>query len=344
VAQVGLDGDERELELRLKVVCDAALLGFPNAGKSSLLRRISNARPKVADYPFTTLQPHLGTVDGGDGRQLTVADVPGLLEGASQGVGLGHEFLAHLERARALLHVVAVDSDEDDPLAGCRTRFAAIHHELHEHGAGLAERPQVVLLNKLDLLPPEAAEALVAGFRSAVADGNGLADAAVLRRPGGDPIVLGLSCATGQGVDELRGTLFEVLVDLLPAEVAIAAPDEDGELADYLVYQPRGRRRRTWRILRDDGVLRVAGRELEGLVAGLDLDSAEAQTRLAGELDRIGLTDALRRAGARAGDDVAIGEAVLEFQPPEAPEPPVGWGDGDWSDDDDDPDTATDAP
>src|SRR5579862_4521926 len=108
-AQVGLDGDELELELRLKVVCDAALLGFPNAGKSSLLRRISNARPKVADYPFTTIEPTLGTVESADGRQLAVADVPGLLEGASQGVGLGHEFLAHLERARALLHVVAVE-------------------------------------------------------------------------------------------------------------------------------------------------------------------------------------------------------------------------------------------
>ena len=101
-AETGLPGEEAELELRLKLLADAALVGLPNAGKSSLLRRISNAKPKVADYPFTTLQPVLGTVDSPDGRQLTVADVPGLIEGASQGVGLGHEFLAHLERARLL--------------------------------------------------------------------------------------------------------------------------------------------------------------------------------------------------------------------------------------------------
>src|SRR3954452_16420109 len=111
VAQVGLDGEELQLELRLKIVCDAALLGFPNAGKSSLLRRISNAQPKVADYPFTTLAPQLGTVESPDGRQLTVAAVPGLLEGASKGVGPGHEFLAHLERARLLLHVIDAAAD-----------------------------------------------------------------------------------------------------------------------------------------------------------------------------------------------------------------------------------------
>ncbi len=118
-AQVGLDGDERTLELRLKLLSDAALLGFPNAGKSSLLNRISNARPKIADYAFTTLEPQLGTVEADDGSQLTVADVPGLLEGASEGVGLGHEFLAHLERARALLHIVAIEA-ADDILADCR--------------------------------------------------------------------------------------------------------------------------------------------------------------------------------------------------------------------------------
>ena len=117
-------------ELRLKLLVDAALVGFPNAGKSSLLRRISNAKPKVADYPFTTISPVLGTVDSPDGRQLTVADVPGLIEGASEGVGLGHEFLAHLERARLLVHVI--DATEDDPDG----RFRAIDHELAEYGAG----------------------------------------------------------------------------------------------------------------------------------------------------------------------------------------------------------------
>ena len=261
-AQVGVDGEERELELRLKVVCDAAMLGFPNAGKSSLLRRISNALPKVADYPFTTLAPQLGTVESDDRRQLTVADVPGLLEGASQGVGLGLEFLAHLERARALLHVVAVEPGVEDVLADCRARFAAIHHELDEHGAGLAERPQIVLLNKLDLLPPEEGRQLVADFAAAVLRAEVEADAAVLRDADGSaPLVLGISCATGEGVDALKGLLFDVLRDRLPPPEPEAAGE--AELADYLVYRPRARGGRAWRILRDEGLLRVAGREIE---------------------------------------------------------------------------------
>src|SRR2546427_6049934 len=145
-AETGLPGDELWVELRLKLLADAALIGFPNAGKSSLLRRISNAKPKVADYPFTTLAPVLGTVESPEGRQLTVADVPGLIEGASEGVGLGDEFLAHLERARLLLHVI--DVTEDIP-----GRFHAIGRELAQYGAGLGERPQVVVLNKIDVVP-----------------------------------------------------------------------------------------------------------------------------------------------------------------------------------------------
>src|SRR4051812_42703648 len=152
-SEVGLPGDQLDLDLRLKLMADAALAGLPNAGKSSLLRRLSNATPKVADYPFTTLQPVLGTVEAPDGRQLTVADVPGLIEGASEGVGLGHEFLAHLERARLLLHVI--DASEED----IEERFRTIDRELALYGAGLDERPQAIVLNKVDLVlePPELA-------------------------------------------------------------------------------------------------------------------------------------------------------------------------------------------
>src|SRR5213594_1782445 len=148
-AETGLPGETAVLELRLKLLADAALVGLPNAGKSSLLRRISNATPKVAAYPFTTIQPVLGTVDS-DERQLVVADVPGLIEGASEGAGLGHEFLAHLERARLLVHVI--DASEGDPAE----RFEQIDRELEAYGAGLSERPQIVVLNKVDLLrsPP----------------------------------------------------------------------------------------------------------------------------------------------------------------------------------------------
>src|SRR5207249_909451 len=146
-AEVGPPGEELDLELHLKLLADAALVGQPNAGKSSLLTRISNAKPKVADYPFTTLQPVLGTVESPDGRQLVVADVPGLIEGAAEGVGLGHEFLAHLERARLLVHMI--DAAAGDPAE----QFRTIDRELDEYGAGLETRPQVVVLNKIDLLP-----------------------------------------------------------------------------------------------------------------------------------------------------------------------------------------------
>jgi GTP-binding protein len=258
-AEVGLPGEEREIELRLKLLADAALVGLPNAGKSSLLTRISNARPKVAEYPFTTLSPVLGTVEAADGRQLVVADVPGLIEGASEGVGLGHEFLAHLERARLLVHVI--DSSEDD----ADERWRTIDAELAAYGAGLDERPQIVVLNKNDLRPelPEF----------------GSEDGRVLR-------VLQLSAATGAGLDELRKALFE----LVPQEEE--SPDEPAdEMVDFLVYRPRPSRR-AYRIYRTERGFRVTG-----------TPPAEA------ELEAI-----LRGAGARAGDEVEVGEELLEWE------------------------------
>jgi GTP-binding protein len=226
-AETGLPGEEATLELRLKLLADAALVGLPNAGKSSLLTRISNARPKVAEYPFTTIAPVLGTVDSPDGtRQLTVADVPGLIEGASEGVGLGHEFLAHLERANLLLHVI--DSAEDDAVE----RFHAIDRELAAYGAGLDQRQQAVVLNKIDLLD-----------RTPDFD---LDDERIVR-------VFGVSCATGAGIGELKRALLE----LCPPQAAPAAP-EDG-LVDFLVYRPQPGGRR-FRILRTDRGFRIAGR------------------------------------------------------------------------------------
>src|SRR3954449_8443467 len=170
-AEIGMPGDEGVIELRLKLLADAALVGLPNAGKSSLIARLSNARPKVADYPFTTLAPVLGTIEATDGRQLVAADVPGLIEGASEGVGLGHEFLAHLERARLLVHVL--DAAAGDPAE----QFRTIDRELAEYGAGLETRPQVVVLNKIDLVrsPPSlglADERIVAVFAVSCATGE----------------------------------------------------------------------------------------------------------------------------------------------------------------------------
>jgi GTPase len=225
-AETGLPGEIAELDLRLKLVADAALVGLPNAGKSSLLRRISNAKPKVADYPFTTLQPVLGTVDSPDGRQLTVADVPGLIEGASRGVGLGHEFLAHLERAQLLVHVI--DAAAGDPAE----QFRQIDHELAEYGAGLDRQRQVVVVNKVDLLP-EAPELRVQDERIVA--------------------VFAVSAATGAGIDDFRRKLFE----LCPPETA---PEPDPEaLADFLVYRPQPRAP-AFRILRTDRGFRVQGR------------------------------------------------------------------------------------
>src|SRR5438105_2607226 len=226
LAEIGEPGEEDDYELRLKLLADAALVGLPNAGKSSLLTRISNARPKVAEYPFTTLAPVLGTVESPDGRQLTVADVPGLIEGASDGVGLGHEFLAHLERARLLVHVIDASRD-------VVADWETIDRELAEYGAGLDERPQAVVLNKLDLVP-EAPDLPVDGPRCL--------------RP------FALSCATGEGIEEFRRALFE----LCPPEEQPAAPSE--ELADHLVYRPRPHGRPPYRIYRTDRGFRVAGR------------------------------------------------------------------------------------
>ncbi|HXG77671.1 MAG TPA: GTPase ObgE [Gaiellaceae bacterium] len=225
-AETGLPGEEADLVLHLKLMVDAALAGLPNAGKSSLLRRLSNARPKVAEYPFTTLEPVLGVVDGPDGRQLTVADVPGLIEGAAEGAGLGHEFLAHLERARLLVHVL--DASAPD----LEERFRTIARELAAYGAGLDERPQLVVLNKSDL--------------AGAADSLAVADARIVG-------VVRVSALTGQGVDDLVRALFA----LCPVEPL--APAEGETLPEHLEYRPRPRRGPAFRILRTDRGFRVVG-------------------------------------------------------------------------------------
>lgn len=244
-AETGLPGEELEIELRLKLMADAAMAGLPNAGKSSLLRRLSNATPKVADYPFTTLAPVLGTVEAPDGSQLVVADVPGLIEGASEGIGLGHEFLAHLERARLLLHVI--DAAAGDPAEQWRT----IDNELALYGMGLDERLQAVVLNKIDLMPeppPFTVE-----------------DERILR-------VFHVSCATGAGIEQLKRALFE----LCPAAI-VAHPDEgELDLVDYLVYRPRPVKKASYRVLRTDRGFRVAGTPPE------DPEELEAALRAAG--------------------------------------------------------------
>jgi GTPase len=258
-AEIGEAGEEAEIELRLKLLADAAMAGLPNAGKSSLLRRLSNAKPKVADYPFTTLAPVLGTVESPDGAQLTVADVPGLIEGASEGVGLGHEFLAHLERARLLLHVIDASAEDVEE------RFRTIDRELALYGAGLDERPQAIVLNKIDLLPePPSFD---------------LEDERIVG-------VFAVSCATGAGIDELKLALFR-LCPAAPEPVFEEAP----ELPEFLEYRPQPPRRRAYRIYRTDRGYRVVG-----------------------DAPREELEEALKAAGARKGQEVEVGDEVLEWE------------------------------
>lgn len=229
-AEVGDSPEESEVELRLKLLADAALAGLPNAGKSSLLRRLSNAKPKVAEYPFTTLAPVLGTVESPDGSQLTVADVPGLIEGASEGVGLGHEFLAHLERARLLLHVI--DASEEN----VGERFRTIDRELELYGAGLDERPQAIVLNKIDLLETRPRLEL------------------------DDPRIVGVhavSAATGEGIERLKRWLFTAVP---PVPEVPDAP----ELEEFRLYRPQPRARRSYRIYRTDRGFRIIGEAPEG--------------------------------------------------------------------------------
>jgi GTPase len=259
-ALLGENGQVRDLTLELKTVADVGLVGFPSAGKSSLVSAISAAKPKVADYPFTTIEPVLGVVDGPDARQLTVADVPGLIEGAAEGAGLGHTFLAHLERARLLLHVV--DASEPD----LEERFATIDRELRAYGAGLADRPQILVLNKADLL----AEAPEPKFD----------DPRVER-------VVVTSCATGEGIADLRSALF----DLCAVEPDEAAVDEPS-IPEFLVYRPRPRRGAGFRILRTDRGYRVVGRTPS----------------------REELEDALRRIGVKRGAEVEVDGEELEWQ------------------------------
>jgi GTP-binding protein len=202
-AEKGLPGQERRLELRLRLLADAGLVGLPNAGKSSLLARLTRAQPKVAGYPFTTLEPVLGTLEG-DERQLVLADIPGLIEGASAGAGLGHEFLAHVERCRLLVHVLDLAPlDGSEPSAN----HATVEAELREHGHGLAALPRILCLSKADLVPAEVALSAVSSWRER------------LEIP-----VFATSAATGEGLGALASAIFEHVPAEEPQPVAGEQP------------------------------------------------------------------------------------------------------------------------
>ena len=289
LAEKGLPGDEGEVALHLKLLADAGLVGLPNAGKSSLLARMTRAQPKVAAYPFTTLEPVLGTIDADD-RQLVVADIPGLIEGASAGAGLGHDFLAHVERTRLLVHVLDLAPlDGSDPVSN----FEVIERELAEHDPRLASLPRLLALSKSDLVPPEVAEAAASEWRERVAF----------------PVLV-TSSATGAGLPELRG---ELLARVPVAEPAPEGSDED-DVAEFAVFRPA--KQQTFDITRGpDGGWIVTGDAVDRLIMRWDLENEEAQALVEQRLRRMGVIGALERAGFEPGDDVEIGGIVFELDP-----------------------------
>ena len=299
-AEQGTVGEEGWIELRLKLLADAGLIGQPNAGKSSLLGRLTRAAPKVADYPFTTLAPALGTIEGED-RQAVLADIPGLIEGAAEGNGLGHEFLAHVERCSMLVHLVDLAPLEGDPTA----IYDTVRSELSTYGGGLDRLPELLVLSKRDLLPEDRVAAEVEAWRERLGD----------RVLG----VLAVSSATGEGLEELRHAILAGLDDAAPVgEAALAASGGQGEAArfeaEHRVYRPAGEGG-YWVERDEDGAFRIAGRGVEMLFERHDLANEEALAYLEARLNEMGVVAALRAAGFEPGEDVRVGEHEFELHP-----------------------------
>jgi GTP-binding protein len=291
-AESGTKGEADWIELRLKLLADVGLVGLPNAGKSSLLSRLTRATPKVADYPFTTLSPVLGTIEGED-RQAVVADIPGLIEGAADGAGLGHEFLAHVERCAMLVHLVDMAPMEGDPVADYET----VRAELAAHGAGLEDLPELVLLSKRDLVEPELVDPLCEEWAERL--GNSVLG------------VLSASSATGEGMEDLRGRILSELPET-PAPAA-GRLEEVGEFeAEHRVYRPAGEGG-YWVERESDGAFRIQGRGVEILFERHDTKNEEALGYLEQRLEEMGVIAALTKAGFEAGDDVRVGEHEFEL-------------------------------
>jgi GTP-binding protein len=287
-AQQGEPGEEKELRLELRLIADVGLVGLPNAGKSTLLAALTAATPKIAAYPFTTLEPNLGVMDLGieDGRRPTIADVPGLIEGASSGAGLGHAFLRHVSRTRVLLHIV--DGAARDPVWD----HGIIRDELEAHDPALLAKPMLTVFNKMDL--PAARDAWPA-FEAAMR-GAGL-------------VVLPISADDGQGLDALR----EAVGDMLPDFDALAEPpDAAGVVVHRLEAAGDG-----FTLEREDGVYVVRGKKIERLANQTNFENEESAHRFQRDLARVGVDGALRKAGVRPGNTVRIGTVELEWEPPE---------------------------
>ncbi len=287
-AQRGEPGEENTVRLELRLIADVGLVGLPNAGKSTLLAALTAARPKIAPYPFTTLEPNLGVLDLGmdDGRRPTIADVPGLIEGASDGAGLGHAFLRHVERTRVLLHVV--DGAARDP----KWDHDVIRDELEAHDPGLLAKPMLVVFNKMDL---PAAQAAWPDFERALRDAGREAVA--------------ISADSGEGLDALRAAVGAMLPD---AVTLAEPPDPAGVVVHRLEAAGDG-----FTVERDETGFVVRGKRIERLAVQTNFDNEESAERFQRELLRLGVDAALRKAGVRPGDDVRVGDVALAWDPPE---------------------------
>ncbi len=294
-SESGLLGGSGWIELHLRLLADAGLVGLPNAGKSSLLSTLTRAAPKVADYPFTTIEPVLGTIDDGE-RQLVLADIPGLIEGAADGAGLGHEFLAHVERCRVLVHLLEIGPDSDPEEA-----YRVVRGELEAHGHGLAQLPELIALSKSDLLPAEDIEVLVAEWRERAPDAIAVRAISSATRSGLDTLTSDLFSVAERGADEDEGAL--------PAE-----PDGDGFESEYRVYKPVAASGYEARQV-EEGVFEITGRGIEMLVERHDLGNFEAVAYLEQRLMEIGVIKALRKAGFEDGDEVRIGDLAFDLHP-----------------------------
>jgi len=276
----GESGINRELELELKLIADVGLLGMPNAGKSTLISMISAAKPKIADYPFTTLVPNLGIIKKPDGDGLVIADIPGLIEGASQGIGLGFEFLRHVERTRLLVHLL--DMIEEDPI----NNYKIINKELEKYGGRLNEIPQIIALNKIDAADAEKIKEIAEFFQNENKD------------------VFEISAATGEGTKDLVYCLIQKIEEIPAPEFNIEVEEDqvalDHDDSEYKIYAY-------------NHFFIVKGGRVERLVAVTDLKISEATFRLENILKGMGVFKALEEAGIVDGDAVKIGEFEFDY-------------------------------
>lgn len=306
-AELGEPAQEGWLEFEMKLLADAALVGMPSVGKSSLIARMSAAKPKIADYPFTTLVPNLGVATSGD-LSFVIADVPGLIEGAHEGKGLGHEFLRHIERTAIIVHVIDASGgyENRDPLDDYRI----INEELELYAHELVNRPRVVVLNKVDALVDEGTVIRLAKQVEldslAAAQGDEYAQSPI------DSKLYCVSALTGEGIDQLKAALATKVNALRKQK---RDEQEEEVLYDKIWDFKRERRDKDFEINRlSQGVYRISGPQVERMVIQTDWDNDEAMAFLQHRLKRIGVEKALENAGARDGDEIRISGRSFEFE------------------------------